>query len=88
MSFSNEISALQYEVKAGREGWRWRGNDVIDRRAEVVTCMVGPCALCVSLSHHSTPPLSRPGMTGQREDASRGSQLSQISKYHPCSDQY
>ena len=41
------------EVKAGREGWRWRGNDVIDRRAEVVTCMVGPC---VPVCPHLTTP--------------------------------
>ena len=74
------------EVKAGREDWRWGGNDVIDRRAEVVTCMVGPCvSLYVSTTTTTTPPLSRPGMTGQREDASRGSQ---ISKYHPSHDQY
>ena len=85
MSFSNEISALQYEVKAGREGWRWRGNDVIDRRAEVVTCMVGPCVPVCPCVSPPPPPLSRRGMTGQREDASRGSQ---ISKYHPGSDQY
>ena len=45
----------------------------------------GSLCPCVSPPHHTTPPLSRAGMTGQREDASRGSQ---ISKYHPWSDQY
>lgn len=73
------------EVKAGREGWRWRGNEsLIGERKQWHVWWVPVCP-CMSPPPPPPPPLSRAGMTGQREDASRGSQ---ISKYHPSYDQY